>query len=158
MNTHPNPAHERRTDGLDPVRQMWAAGTVLALEVSEMDTQRSTELMDLWDRACLRVRESTLAAPYRAPTVQVHGLHAGDWDSIAREIIHTRRGAAQMRGAIVALITAIRAAGGWDVADRAHAERVGRAMEAMEQALQASLTSADDFGIYEDTQAERVAA
>lgn len=142
---HPNPVHERRTDGLDAIRQMWAAGTVLAMTVSEQSNPRAGELMDMWDRACLRVREADLHAPYRAPTARVSGIHDGDWDSLAREIVHTRRAASQMRGAIAALLTAINSAGGRDVADRVHAQKVGRAMEAMEQALQDSLATADDF-------------
>lgn len=142
---HPNPVHERRTDGLDAIRQMWAAGTVLAITVSEQSNPRAGELMDMWDRACLRVRESDLVRPYRAPTISVRGVQSQDWDDLARQIIANRRQLTNLRGAVASLLAAIHRAGGWQVADPALAGLIERAMDALETALQSSLDQPDDL-------------
>ena len=136
---------DRRAPALDPVRCLWMASTGLALAISECGHPRGAELIDLHNRACDLLRGADIAQRYRVPTTRVAGVQDGDWDAIAREIVATRRHLSALRGAVAALLASIHDAGGWDVADRAHALRVSRAMEATEQALQDALAHRDDL-------------
>lgn len=143
MNRYMHP--ERRTAALDPVRQMWAASTCLALAISQTDHERAAELVDMHNRACLRLQESDLAMRFRAPTVQVGGVHDGDLDALARRIANDRRKLSALRGAAAALLAGVHRAGGWQVADPAHTEAIARAFDALGQAAQDSLASDDDL-------------
>lgn len=136
---------ERRRDALDPLRQIWAASTCLALAISESDHPRAIELVDMHDRACMRLREADLAARFRSPTVRVDGVHSGDSDALARQIAHDRRHLASLRGAASALLAGVHRAGGWQVAEPAHTRAIAQAFEALGQALQDSLGSEDDL-------------
>lgn len=136
---------DRRAAALDPVRYLWMASTGLALALSECAHPRAADLIDLHNRACDLLRGADLASRYRTPTSRVAGVQDGDWDALAREIVANRRHLSALRGSVSALLASIHDAGGWDVADRAHALRVGRAMEATEQALQDALAHRDDL-------------
>lgn len=135
---------DRRRPALEAVRYLWTVSTSLAMAIAESEHPRAADLVDQHNRACNLLRTADLDVPYRI-TANLNGVRGGDWDELVREIVHNRRQLSALRGAVAALLASINDAGGWDVADRAHALRVGRAMEATEMAMQAAMAQVDEL-------------